>query len=188
MDLTLVRRTTAVACLAILAAAGCTEARDAPSAAPSTTAPSSPRPVPPVAASAVPGGCGTTPILLGAQPDWSASAGVPGPSRYVRSHEENLIGVLFGDLLRVPSPPGGPNNKILWISREPRDGQPLHLTLSPMAGGGQPVTLTEPANSSPGEIYPSIVDVAAPGCWSVTAEWNGHRATLELGYVPGPSS
>jgi hypothetical protein len=76
-----------------------------------------------------------------------------------------------------------PANKILWIVREPRDGQPLTLTLRRTDGTGEAVIHREPADSSPGEIYPSIVDVPSAGCWIVTAEWSGHRATLELAWV-----
>jgi hypothetical protein len=101
--------------------------------------------------------------------------------RHVMSHEGNLVGMLFSYPLQVPSPPGGPNNKILWIAREPRNGKDLRLTLRPEAGGAA-VTVTQPANSNPGEIYPSIVDVPTAGCWTVVAEWNGNRATLELPY------
>lgn len=42
------------------------------------------------------------------------------------------------------------------------------------------ITYTFPADSSPGEIYLSIVDVPTDGCWHVTFEWNGHRADLSL--------
>jgi hypothetical protein len=101
--------------------------------------------------------------------------------RYVMSHEGNLVGVFFGENLVAPARTQGAQNKILWISSVPRDGSALTLTLTPQSGGA-PVTVTQPANSSPGEIYPSIVDVPRTGCWSVVAEWAGHRATLELPY------
>ena len=71
-----------------------------------------------------------------------------------------------------------PNNKILWIAREPRNGQPMKLTLRRTDGAGEVVTQQEP-----GEIYPSIVDVPSAGCWTVTAEWSGNRATLELRWL-----
>jgi len=122
-------------------------------------------------------------VYQGSLPPWTVDAGVP-PSRYVVSHEGNLVGVLFGGTLRSPSPAQGPSNKILWISAEPRAGADLKVTLTPSGGGG-PVTEQFPANSSPGEIYPSIVDVPKPGCWNVVAEWNGNRATLELPYEKG---
>ncbi len=65
--------------------------------------------------------------------------------------------------------------------RDPRDGQPLLLTARPLAGGPA-VNLTFPAGASPGEIYPSSVDVPTPGCWHMTLQWNGHTATIDLPY------
>jgi hypothetical protein len=126
------------------------------------------------------GGCATTLVQSGPLPDWTRSASVSGLP-HVRSHEGNLVGVLFASPLVAPPRAGGPNNKILWISKVPRDGARLTLTLTPLAGGAS-VTTTEPAGSSPGEIYPSIVDVPAAGCWRVDATWGSNRATLELTY------
>jgi hypothetical protein len=129
------------------------------------------------------GGCGDTPLWTGAPPDWIASAGGVGPLPYALSHEGNLFAALFANPLRAGPGVTNPNNKILWIARAPRDGQPLKLTLRPADGAGQVVTQEEPADSSLGEIYPSIVDVPSPGCWRITAEWSGNRATLELPWV-----
>jgi hypothetical protein len=161
-----------------LLAAGCTATSEG-GKSPSPSGPASA-----VAAGPVPsqtsGGCGTTPVRSGGLPAWAAPAGPPDlPS--VVSHEGNLVGVVFGHPLVSPAAEAGRQNKILWIVREPRNGSDLVLTLRPEGGGGA-VTTSEPAGSSPGEIYPSIVDVPAPGCWDVVAEWNGHRATLELSY------
>jgi hypothetical protein len=174
-----------VALFAILLAVGCTRGADGREpASPSGPAPASAVAAGP-AASPLPGGCGTTPLRSGGLPAWTASAGPPDlPS--VMSHEGNLAGVVFGHPLMSPPAQSGRQNKILWIVREPRNGSDLVLTLTP-AGGGREVTLTEPPGSSPGEIYPSIVDVPAPGCWEVVAEWDGHRATLELSYVARPA-
>lgn len=122
-------------------------------------------------------------MLVGALPGWTQSAAPPDRTPYVMSHEGNLVGVLFGHTLVAPPRPGGPSNKILWIAREPRGGSDLELTLRPVDGSTPSVAVSQPANSWPGEIYPSIVDVPTAGCWTVVAEWNGHRATLELTYV-----
>jgi hypothetical protein len=130
---------------------------------------------------AVPGGCGDTPLWTGAAPEWIASAGGGlGQLPFALSHEGNLYAGLFAQPLRAGTDVTNPSNKILWISREPRDGQSLRLTLRRTDGTGPVLTQEEPANSGPGEIYPSIVDVPTAGCWSVTADWAGHRATLEL--------
>jgi hypothetical protein len=45
------------------------------------------------------------------------------------------------------------------------------------------VSSTWPADSSPGEIYPSEIEVPAPGCWQFTLSWNGHTDTIDLWYV-----
>ena len=115
-------------------------------------------------------------------PDWTATAS-PGPVPYALSHEANLFAGLFGYPLAVGRDASEGTNKILWIAREPREGQPLRLTLRRTDGMGPTVTTVEPPNSGPGEIYPSIVDVPTAGCWRISAEWAGHTATLELAYA-----
>jgi hypothetical protein len=44
------------------------------------------------------------------------------------------------------------------------------------------VAVTQPANSTPGEIYPTIVDVPEPGCWHLDLVWAGHQTSIELEY------
>jgi len=39
-----------------------------------------------------------------------------------------------------------------------------------------------PANSGPGEIYPSVVDVPEAGCWAFTLRFAGLTAEVELAY------
>lgn len=168
----------------VLASAGCTglagpDSRAAPATSVAGAAPSV---EPSVEPSVVPGGCGQTPLLSGAPPHWTGPASPPADLPYVVSREGNLVGVVFGHPLQAPPRSAERNNKILWIVREPRNGSDLRLTLSLAGRAGPPVTVSRPANSSPGEIYPSIVDVPAAGCWTVVAEWDGHRATLELAY------
>jgi hypothetical protein len=95
------------------------------------------------------------------------------------SAEGNLIGMVG------PLPAGHPGeyaNKILWVMREPRRGAALRLTIRPTGRPAPRITVNQPANSSPGEVYPSPVDVPTAGCWHVTAEWNNNRATLDLLY------
>ena len=165
-----------------LVAAGCTDGGRPPGAAPappSSGQPASPDPT----GSALPG-CGQTPVRVGGLPAWTASAGPPASLPYVVSAEGNLVGILFGAPLQAPAATAGRNNKILWIVREARGGQPLTLTARRVDGPGADVATTEEADSSPGEIYPSIVDVPVPGCWRVTARWNGNTATVDLLYGP----
>jgi hypothetical protein len=92
-----------------------------------------------------------------------------------------VAAVLFGDPLTAPAR-ADRNNKILWIVRAPRNGHALRLTARPAKSATPVVRLVVPANSSPGEIYPSIVDVPEPGCWHFVLEWSGHRATINLAY------
>lgn len=164
----------------VLIAAGCTSTPDAAAPASSTAADSPVADGP--AASQLSGGCGTTPVRSGELPAWTESAHPP-QMPWVMSREGNLVGAVFGYPLLSPGAQFGRQNKILWIVREPRNGSDLVLTLRP-AGGGDAVTVSAPDGSSPGEIYPSGVDVPAPGCWDVVAEWDGNRATLELSYQP----
>jgi hypothetical protein len=167
-----------------LIAAGCTGTPDAAAPA-SPAAAGSPAAAAPAASRAqeqAPGGCGATPVRSGALPAWTESAHPP-QIPWVMSQEGNLVGVIFAQPLMAPGAQTGPQNKILWIVREPRNDSDLVLTMRPV-GGGDPITVTEPAGSGPGEIYPSGVDVPTPGCWQVAAEWDGHRATLGLSYQP----
>jgi hypothetical protein len=130
----------------------------------------------------VSGGCAESPLWTSGLPDWTASAAAPSGIPYVIAHEGNLVGVLFGHPLRAGVNVSNPSDKVLWIAREPRQGADLNLTLTRVDGTGEPVHLSFPANSSPGEIYPSGVEVPTPGCWRVAAEWAGNHATLELSY------
>jgi hypothetical protein len=127
-------------------------------------------------------GCGGTRVAKGGQPSWSSSAGSLEGLRFVLSNQDDVAGFLFGPSLRAGHPTN-PTNKILWVVREPRNGQPLHIAAAPDASTEAMVAYDFPANSSPGEIYPSIVDVPAPGCWRLTLTWGGNRAELSLLYA-----
>jgi hypothetical protein len=115
-------------------------------------------------------------------PSWSASARPPSGVRTAVAEEGDALAVVFGDPLRAGERHDGVNNKVLWVVREARDGKPLHITAT--LPGTPPVEHTEPADSGPGEIYPSIVDVPVPGCWTMALDWNGHHATVALRYEP----
>jgi hypothetical protein len=91
-------------------------------------------------------------------------------------------GFLFGNPLRAGKPTN-PANKILWVVASPRDGSPLRVTGHPLGATAPVVSATFPANSAPGEIYPSIINVPAPGCWHFNLSWNGHSDAVDLRYV-----
>jgi hypothetical protein len=112
-------------------------------------------------------------------PDWAADANLA-PGRFVLSEEANILGYLFVDPLRVAPRDDGMSNKILWVVREPRNGEDLTWSAT---SGDSVVRGSLPADSAPGEIYPSIIDVTAPGCWHVTLTWDGNVGHVDLHYV-----
>ena len=69
------------------------------------------------------------------------------------------------------------------IVREPRDGSDLRIVGHPVGAMTPVVEVFQSAGSSPGEIYPSIVDVPKPGCWHFDLWWAGHAAAVELSYT-----
>lgn len=112
-------------------------------------------------------------------PSWAASARPPKGVPHLLSRERNVIGFLFGYPLRAGHPKNR-TNKILFVMREPRNGRPLNVT-GTLAGRRSTHTSIK-GDSAPGEIYPSVINVPAPGCWQFALRWNGHNATINLAY------
>jgi hypothetical protein len=134
------------------------------------------------------GGCGGTPLYTGSLPSWTASAqgdssGGLTPWVHALSHGHNVAAVVFGYPLRAGTPGPGRQNKVLWITRLPRQGLPLRIEARPLHASRPVVTVTEPADSEPGQIYPSYVNVPTAGCWRMTLRWAGHTDTIALRYV-----
>ena len=128
------------------------------------------------------GSCGVTPIRSDERlPAWTAAARPPSQVPFVVSTRRSVVAILFGYPLRSGAPLGH-TNKILWIMREPRNGQPLDLVARPLHRKSPSVRVALPADSSPGEIYPSIVNVPSPGCWHLTLIWNRNRDAIDLRY------
>jgi hypothetical protein len=127
--------------------------------------------------------CGSTAVRSdGRLPAWSMSAHPPSGVPYALSTHGDVIAILFGNPLRSGHPTGH-SNKILWIVRQPRNSQPLHVTAHPLHLASPSVRVGETADSSPGEIYPSIIDVPTRGCWHLLLQWGGNRASLDLRYL-----
>ena len=143
----------------------------------STSAP----PTPPPGAHRVAGGCGTTPLYRGAIPRWTPTA--PVGLHYAIATPASAAAFVFGYPLRAGHPED-PSNKILWIVRTPREGKPLVIDGHPLGLSSPTIDLSRPADSGPGEIYPSIVDVPSAGCWHFTLQWATGRAELDLSYRP----
>lgn len=134
---------------------------------------------------AVTGGCGSTQAYVGGVPDWLDLAGARNNPRelpYVIADPPTAAGFLFTTPLRAGHP-SNPANKILWVVGQPRNGDDLQITAHPVDATTPVIQTSQPANSSPGEIYPSIVDVPLPGCWHFELTWAGHTAAVELPYV-----
>jgi hypothetical protein len=134
------------------------------------------------------GGCGATQLLRGAVPAWTAPAfsdSSPGPPMWPHaiSRRGTVVAIVFGYPLRAGQPTN-PANKVLWIMRLPRNGSPLTITARPLHANAPRVTGVWPADSSPGEIYPSYVNVPSAGCWRITLRWAGHTDSIDLPYRP----
>lgn len=102
--------------------------------------------------------------------------------RKIVSTGQNVIGVVFADILRANVQSGQPSDKILWVVRQPRDHQPLIIT-GRLAGSNEQAKITQSGDSGPGEIYPTDVNMPLKGCWHLTLSWNGHTDTIDLSYV-----
>lgn len=166
-----------------LALAACTQTPLQSLSTPSLLATASSRPSL-SAAVVVPGGCGSTQVLKGGVPAWVDDAGAhnnPDGLPYAVATPALAAGFLFGYPLRAGHP-DSPANKILWVVAKPRDGAALTISAHPIGKAAPVVSTTQSANSSPGEIYPTIVDVPEPGCWHLDLAWAGQHASVELEY------
>jgi hypothetical protein len=133
----------------------------------------------------VPGGCGSTPLLAGGIPGWLDEAGAhnnPSGVTYAVASPTRAAGFLFGYPLTAGNRQN-PSNKILWVVGWPRNGSPLDIKGHPLNALAPSIHLTFPANSSPGEIYPSGVDVPKPGCWHFDLAWDVHKTSIDLKYA-----
>jgi hypothetical protein len=116
------------------------------------------------------------PLLRSAPSTWNARpAGFNGEPDlpYVLARRGIAMGYIFkAPLVAVPRTG---KNKIPWYVRQPRDGSPLRITGHPAGADHPEVTRQFPADSSPGEIYPTGVEVPHLGCRVFTLTWDGHE-------------
>ncbi|MDG4858992.1 hypothetical protein P8605_12640 [Streptomyces sp. T-3] len=130
-------------------------------------------------------------MLRGAPPDWNPEpagfSGGPGKLPYVLGTRDAAMGYVWAKPLRAG---GGADsgNKILWFVRHPRMGDPLTVRAHPRDAERPVVTSTESADSGPGEIYPSGIDVPHPGCWTLELSWGVHRDEVDLEFAPPVTS
>lgn len=121
--------------------------------------------------------------MQGGVPAWldeatanNSPVGVP----YVVATPPQAAGFVFGFPLRAGHPET-PSNKILWVVQK-RNGSMLQISGHPVGAAGPTIVQSESPNASPGEIYPSEVDVPQKGCWHFDLTWNGLMASVELAY------
>lgn len=132
------------------------------------------------------GGCGATQLFRGRLPTWTAAAfsdSSPGPTPWPAAVSERgtVAAVVFGYPLRAGNP-AGRTNKVLWIMKLPRLGSALSIEARPVGAAKPLIRSAFPADSSPGEIYPSYVNVPKAGCWRLTLRWAGHEDSIDLHY------
>jgi hypothetical protein len=128
--------------------------------------------------------CAPAPLRRGAPPAWAAGAPTQIPFALARGARVAAFFFVYPSPLRTGHP-GRPTNKILWVVGAPRQGKPLKIVARLFGKRRSPVRFSWPANSSPGEIYPSIIDLPAPGCWRLALAWAGHHATIDVNVVRG---
>ena len=135
------------------------------------------------AAAADPSACRPAPIHHGPPPAWTAAAwtdSTPGFTVPYALASGNAAGAFFFAHPIRAGRPSNPSNKVLWIVRFPRDGNPLDITARYGADRSLVVRTSWPADSDPGEIYPSELDLSRPGCWTLTLAWGRHRASIDV--------
>jgi hypothetical protein len=116
-------------------------------------------------------------------PSWLDDAGAhnnPDGVPYVVGVPPHAAGFIFGYPLRAGHPQD-PTNKILWVV-DARNGSSLEIRGHPLGAATPSIVMTDDPNSSPGEIYPSIVDVPKAGCWHLELFWSGNKASVDLVY------
>ena len=114
-------------------------------------------------------------------PAW-AQAGFSPADRampHVQGEAGNIVAILWASRDALHSPPlQDRSNKILWVSRIPLTGPDPLVIKATLAGSTRTATV-----SVPGGPGPSIIDLPAPGCWTLHLSWSGHTDELDLRYV-----
>ena len=76
----------------------------------------------------------------------------------------------------------GASNKILWVMREPRGDETLHIT--GRLPSGRTFRTSQTAEASPDNVYPSIVNAPTTGCWQLALQWGTHQDSIAITYEP----
>lgn len=124
-------------------------------------------------------------VTTGALPTW-ARAGFSPPDQavpHVLGSRGEIVGVIFGQRLVAPPATNG-GNKLLWVARPnetAHSGDSLGTELAISARlNGVGTTATASVAGGPG---PSLLDLPAAGCWTVTLTWSGRTDSVALPYA-----
>jgi hypothetical protein len=113
-------------------------------------------------------------------PTWARTGFTPPtqPVSYVLGDRGDMAAILWATHHPLVAPPAADRgNKILWVARVGATEGPLRIRAT-LASTGQTVTRT--VRAAPG---PSIIDLPAPGCWSLDLRWGSRSDHLVLGYA-----
>jgi hypothetical protein len=114
-------------------------------------------------------------------PAWARAGFSPADQAmpHVLGEAGNIVAILWASRDALHSPAlQDRNNKILWVSRIPLTGSDPLVIKAALAGSARTAT-----RSVPGGPGPSIIDLPAPGCWTLHLSWSGHTDQLKLRYV-----
>jgi hypothetical protein len=96
---------------------------------------------------------------------------------YVMGDRGDIVAILWSDHDPLVVPPAARrNNKILWVARVSTGGS-LRIRAQ-LTGSGR--TAARRVDGGPG---PSIIDLPAPGCWSLDLTWGEQRDHVQLEYA-----
>ena len=173
------RRLVLVSALVLLVA-GCTTGPTSASRPSPTSRAGAVSPQP--GATAVAGGCGSTPLLSGGFPTWlePTARDLSNMTDVPYAVSSNSMAAAF--VLAYPLKANVAHAKILWVVASPRQGSPLNIQTHPSSSASPLVTESVPAGASPGEIYPDGATIPSAGCWHFTLRWATGQAELDLLY------
>jgi hypothetical protein len=114
-------------------------------------------------------------------PVWARSGFSPADQArpHVTGEAGSIVAILWATRDALHSPPlHDRSNKILWVSKVPLAAPDPLVIKATLAGSTRTATV-----SVPGGPGPSIIDLPAPGCWTLHLSWPGHTDELKLRYV-----
>jgi hypothetical protein len=166
--------------VAALLVAACSSNSQAPAARASTAQASAAQAGTAQAGAVTSNGCAGQPPVS-PLPVWARSGFTPADLAmpHVMGEAGSIVAILWAprDALHSPSLPDR-SNKILWVSRIPLVAPNPLVINATLADSTRTATV-----SVPGGPGPSIINLPAPGCWTLHLSWSGHTDELKLRYV-----